>query len=70
MLSYLDTCEEYVNWYIEENQQVELDPMTQEDISYQVTNDYIETNLITPRVTGKVYANEFKSYQVNISSPM
>ena len=36
MLSYLDTCEEYVNWYIEENQQVELDPMTQEDISYQV----------------------------------
>ena len=70
MLSYLDTWEEYVNWYIEENQQVELDPITQEDISYQVTNDYIETNLITPRTTGKVYADKFKSYQVEVSAPM
>ena len=70
MLAYLDTWEEYVNWYIEENQQVELDPITQEDISYQVTNDYIETNLITPKVTGKVYANKFKSYQVEVSTPM
>ena len=33
MLSYLDTWEKYVNWYIEENQQVELDSITQEDIS-------------------------------------
>ena len=70
MLAYLDTWEEYVNWYIEENQQVELDSITQEDISYQVTNDYIETNLITPKTTGKVYANKFKSYQVDVSSPM
>ena len=70
MLSYLDTWEEYVNWYIEENQQVELDPITQEDISYQVTDDYIETNLITPKATGKVYKNKFKSYQVDVSSPM
>ena len=70
MLSYLDTWEEYVNWYIEENQQVELDSITQEDISYQVTNDYIETNLITPKTTGKVYANKYKSYQVDVSSPM
>ena len=70
MLSYLDTWEKYVNWYIEENQQVELDSITQEDISYQVTNDYIETNLITPKTTGKVYANKFKSYQVDVSSPM
>ena len=70
MLAYLDTWEEYVNWYIEENQQVKLDSITQEDISYQVTNDYIETNLITPKVTGKVYANKFNSYQVDVSSPM
>ena len=70
MLAYLDTWEEYVNWYTEENQQVELDSITQEDISYQVTNNYIETNLITPKVTGKVYANKFKSYQVDVSSPM
>lgn len=70
MLAYLDTWEEYVTWYIEENQQVKLDSITQKDISYQVTNDYIETNLITPKVTGKVYANKFKSYQVEVSTPM
>ena len=69
MLSYLDTWEDYVNWYLD-GQNVELDSLTQEDISYYVTNDYVETKLITPKSTGKVYSDKFASYTVEVSSPM
>lgn len=53
MTKYLDTWEKYLNWYLNENQKVEIDPITSEDISYHVTNEYIETNLITPKVQEK-----------------
>ena len=69
MLSYLDTWEDYVNWYLD-GQNVELDSLTQNDISYYVTNDYVETKLITPKSTGKVYSDKFASYTVEVSSPM
>ena len=69
MLSYLDTWEDYVNWYLD-GQNVELDSITQNDISYYVTNDYVETKLITPKSTGKVYSDKFVSYTVEVSSPM
>ena len=69
MLSYLDTWEDYVNWYLD-GQNVELDSITQNDISYYVTNDYVETKLITPKSTGKVYSDKFASYTVEVSSPM
>ena len=69
MLSYLDTWEEYVAWYLD-GQNVELDSITQDDISYYVTNDYVETKLITPKSTGKVYSDKFTSYTVEVSSPM
>ena len=69
MLAYLDTWEDYVDWYLD-GANVKLDSITQEDISYHVTNDYIETNLITPTSTGKVYSNKFDSYTVNVESPM
>ena len=69
MLSYLDTWEDYVAWYLD-GQNVELDSITQNDISYYVTNDYVETKLITPKSTGKVYSDKFASYTVEVSSPM
>ena len=69
MLSYLDTWEDYVSWYLD-GQNVELDSITQNDISYYVTNDYVETKLITPKSTGKVYSDKFASYTVEVSSPM
>ena len=69
MLSYLDTWKDYVNWYLD-GQNVELDSITQDDISYYVTNDYVETKLITPKSTGKVYSDKFASYTVEVSSPM
>ena len=69
MLAYLDTWEDYVDWYLD-GANVELDSITQNDISYHVTNDYIETNLITPTSTGKVYSNKFGGYTVDVESPM
>ena len=69
ILSYLDTWEDYVAWYLD-GQNVELDSITQDDISYYVTNDYVETKLITPKSTGEVYSDKFVSYTVEVSSPM
>ena len=68
MLKYLDAFEQYVSWYLD-GENVELNSITQSDISYHVTNDYIETNLITPESTGNVYFNNFTSYEVKVSSP-
>lgn len=70
MIKYLDTWEKYINWYLDENQKVEMDSIVKENISYYVTNEYIETNPITPKSTGKVYSNKFDSYEVQVSEPM
>ena len=70
MLNYLDEWEKYIKWYIEDNQQVQLNPITKDNITYHVTNDYIETNLITPTSVNKVYKNKFTNYQVEVASPM
>ncbi len=70
MLEYLDTWEDYVTWYVDQNHKVELDSLTQSGISYHVTNDYVETGLITPTSTGKVYSDKFSGYTVDVESPM
>ena len=70
MMKYLEEWHKYVKWYIDDNQKVELDEITMEDITYYVTDEYIETNLITPASTNKVYSNKFTSYDVEASSPM
>ena len=70
MMKYLEEWDKYVKWYIDDNQKVELDEITMENITYYVTDDYIETNLITPASTNKVYSNKFTSYDVEASSPM
>ena len=70
MLEYLDTWEDYITWYVDQNHKVELDSLTQSNISYHVTNEYVETGLITPTSTGKVYSDKFSGYTVDVESPM
>ncbi len=70
MLEYLDTWDDYVTWYVDQNRKVELDSLTQSDISYHATNEYVETGLITPTSTGKVYSDKFSGYTVDVESPM
>ena len=72
MLSYLETWDKYVDWYYDSQRDldVELNAISQSDISYHVTNDYIETQLIRPNSDGKAYEDQFKSYTVDVSSPL
>lgn len=70
MIKYLSDWENYINWYLNDNQEVQIDPIDQETITYHVTNEYIETNLITPKSTGKIYSDKFESYEVKVSAPM
>ncbi len=69
MLQYLHTWDEYVSWYLNDAS-VELDAINLDDISYHVTNDYVETGLIIPTSTGKIYSDKFSGYTVNVQSPM
>ena len=48
---------------------VYLNPINSEDIGYHVTNDYIETELITPTAKDS-YSLMFREYEVNVSSPI
>ena len=72
MLDYLETWDKYVDWYYNSqgNLNVELNDISQSDISYHVTNDYIETQLIRPNSDGKAYEDQLKSYTVKVSSPL
>ena len=72
MLDYLETWDKYVDWYYNSqgNLNVELNNISQSDISYHVTNDYIETQLIRPNSVGKAYEDQLKSYTVKVSSPL
>lgn len=72
MLDYLETWDKYVDWYYNShgNLNVELNNISQSDISYHVTNDYIETQLIRPNSDGKAYEDQLKSYTVKVSSPL
>ena len=46
-----------------------MDQINSENITYTVTDEYIETNLITPANKNKPYEKLFDSYQVEISEP-
>lgn len=69
MLNYLEEWENYVNWNLQENKTMEMDQINLENITYTVTDAYIETNLITPANKNKPYEKLFDSYQVEISEP-
>ena len=47
----------------------QLNPIDPAEISYHVTNDYIETELITPTAEDP-YSLMFREYEVNVSSPI
>ena len=47
----------------------QLNPIDPAEISYHVTNDYIETELITPTAADP-YSLMFREYEVNVSSPI
>ena len=47
----------------------QLNPIDPAEISYHVTNDYIETELITPTAKDP-YSLMFREYEVNVSSPI
>ena len=47
----------------------QLNPIDPAEISYHVTNDYIETELITPTAKDS-YSLMFREYEVNVSSPI
>lgn len=69
ILNYLEEWENYVNWNLQENKTMEMDQINSENITYTVTDEYIETNLITPANKNKPYEKLFDSYQVEISEP-
>ena len=69
ILNYLEEWENYVNWNLQENRTMEMDQINSENITYTVTDEYIETNLITPANKNKPYEKLFDSYQVEISEP-
>ena len=69
MLNYLEEWENYVNWNLQENKTMELDQINAEDITYTVTENYLETNLIIPTNKNKPYEKLFNNYQVEVPEP-
>ena len=69
ILNYLEEWENYVNWNLQENKTMELDQINAEDITYTVTENYLETNLIIPTNKNKPYEKLFNSYQVEVPEP-
>ena len=47
----------------------ELDQINAEDITYTVTENYLETNLIIPTNKNKPYEKLFNNYQVEVPEP-
>ena len=66
----IDEYIEYKNWSLENPEEaLYLDSIDTNDITYHVTNDYIETSLIVPDCT-KEYSFAFTDYEVKTSSPI
>ena len=66
----IEEYERYNNWLYSDNQSAPmLDEINIDNITYYVTDDYIETSLITPDCT-KDYSYMFTDYEVKVSSPI
>ena len=62
--------ERYSNWWNSDDYSTPvLDDINTDNITYYVTDDYIETSLIIPDCT-KDYSYMFTDYQVNVPSPI
>ena len=66
----IEEYERYNNWLYSDNQSAPmLDEINTDSITYYVTDDYIETSLITPDCT-KDFSYMFTDYEVKVSSPI
>ena len=66
----IEEYERYNNWLYSDNQSAPmLDEINIDNITYYVTDDYIETSLITPDCT-KDYSYMFTDYEVKVPSPI
>lgn len=68
MLLILDDWENYLSLLSEGNLNPRLDDFDLSKISYYVTNDYIETNLIFPSSSDEIYSDMLSSYMVSVPS--
>ena len=71
LVEKIEEYERYNNWWNSgDNQSAPmLDEINIDNITYYVTDDYIETSLITPDCT-KDYSYMFTDYEVKVSSPI
>ena len=66
----IEEYEKYNNWWSSDGDSTPiLDDINTNDITYYVTDDYIETSLITPDCT-KDYSYMFTDYEVKVNSPI
>ena len=66
----IEEYEKYNNWWSSDGDSTPiLDDINTNDITYYVTDDYIETSLITPDCT-KDYSYMFTDYEVKVKSPI
>lgn len=68
MLLILDDWENYLSLLSEGNLNPRLDDFDLSKISYYVTNDFIETNLIFPSSSDEIYSDMLSSYKVSVPS--
>ena len=67
----IEEFENFLTWYDSqmEEPKLTLEEINTKDITYYATNDYIETNLITPNCS-KDYTFIFTDYEVKTTSPV
>ena len=66
----IEEYERYSNWWNSDDYSTPvLDDINTDNITYYVTDDYIETSLITPDCT-KDFSYMFTDYEVKVSSPI
>ena len=70
LVEKIEEYERYNNWQNSgDDSDVTLDEINTDNITYYVTDEYIETSLITPDCT-KDYSYMFTDYEVKVSSPI
>ena len=70
LIEKIEEYERYNNWRNSgDDSDVTLDEINTDNITYYVTDEYIETSLITPDCT-KDYSYMFTDYEVKVSSPI
>src|SRR5699024_8217291 len=71
IIATAEEYEKYGNWMFSQEQEpvLTLNSIDTTKITYYATNDYIETNLITPEAPEN-YTYVFTNYKVDVTSPI